>query len=103
MMQVHTEQTILHTEKCMAHIRGKDDIGDLQMILLHQQQLVCGAKDFLFQLPYSRYNYCEKNEVTFLWRELVALKIKLDIKRAWKPSLVPVSDIHLTLPTIDSR
>ena len=82
MMHVHTEQTILHTEKSMAHIRGKGVIGDLQMIHLNQQQLVCGAKDFLFQLPYSRYSYCEENEVTFLWKELVALKIKLDIKGA---------------------
>ena len=51
LMQAHTEQTILHTENFMAHIRGKDEIGDLQMILLNQQQLVCGAQDFLFQLP----------------------------------------------------
>ena len=58
-MNVHTEQLILHTEKFMAHIRGGDVIGDLQMILLNTQQLVSGAKDFMFQLPYDRYSYCE--------------------------------------------
>ena len=101
MMHVHTEQTILHTEKFMAHIRGKDEIGDLQMILLNQQQLVCGAKDFLFQLPYSRYSYCEDNEVTFLWKELAALKIKLDIKGAWKPSLAHPMDAFIMENFID--
>ena len=67
---VHTEQTIMHTEKFMAHIRGRDEIGDLQLILLNTQQLVSGAKDFLFQADYDRYSYCEHNEVTFLWKQL---------------------------------
>ena len=100
-MHVHTEQTILHTEKFMAYIRGKDEIGDLQMILLNQQQLVCGAKDFLFQLSYSRYSYCEENEVTFLWKELAALKIKLNIKGVWKPSLAHPMDAFIMEKFID--
>ena len=73
------------------------------MILLHQQQLVCGAKAFLFQLPYSRYSYCEENEVTFLWRELAALKIKLDIKGAWKLSLVHPKDTSIMEEFIGKR
>ena len=50
----------------MAHIRGGDEIGDLQMILLNTQQLVSGEKYFMFQLPYDRYSYCEDNEITFV-------------------------------------
>ena len=63
-------------------ISGGDEIGDLQMILLNKQQLVCGANDFIFQLPFNRYNYCEHNEVTFLWKELSDLEITLDIQGA---------------------
>ena len=84
---VNTEQLIIHTEKIMAHIRGGDKIGDLQLILLNKQQLVCGAKAFLFQIPHTRYNYCEDNEVTFLWKRLSALHINFDIRGAWKPTL----------------
>ena len=50
----------------MAHIRGGDETGDLQLILLNKQQLVCGAKDFLFHLLHDRYKYCEENKITFL-------------------------------------
>ena len=36
LMNIHTEQTVLHTEKFMAHIRGGDSIGNLQLILLNK-------------------------------------------------------------------
>ena len=65
------------------------------MILLNKQQLVCGAKDLFFQLPFLRYNYCERNEVPFLWKDLLAVKITLDIKGAWKPSLKNSKDEFL--------
>ena len=79
----------------MAHLRGGDDIGKLQLILLNKQQLVSGAKDFLFQLPASRYDYCERNEIIFLWKKLSALNIKLDIKGAWKPALKDSNDCFI--------
>ena len=91
----------MHTEKFMAHIRGRDEIGDLQLILLHKQQLVSGAKEFLFQAPYDRYSYCEHNEVTFLWQQLYSLHIKLDISRAWKPTLIHPMDVFLMEAFID--
>ena len=67
-MNIHTEQTIMHTEIFIARLRGEDEISTLQMILLNKQQLVTGAKDFLSQSPYSRYPYCELDDVTFLCR-----------------------------------
>ena len=87
-MNVRTEQTILHMEKIVAHMRGQDKIGTLQRILLNNLQLVIRSKDFLFQSPYSRYTYCEANDVTFLWKKMSALNIKLNIQGAWKQSLV---------------
>ena len=101
LMNPHTEQTILHTEKIMAHLRGGDDIGKLQLILLNKQQLVSGAKDFLFQLQASRYTYCEHNEIVFLWKKLSSLNIKLDIKGAWKPTLKDSNDCFLMEKFID--
>ena len=68
---------------------------DLQRILLNTQQLVSGAGDFLFQSPYTRYSYCEHNEVTFLWKELSVLQIKLDISEAWKPPLAHPMDAFI--------
>ena len=62
---------------------------------------MCGAKDFLFQLPYDRYSYCEDNEVTFLWKGLAALNIKMDIKGAWKPSLTHPMDSFLMEKFVD--
>ena len=91
----------MHIEKFMAHIRGRDEIGDLQLILLHKQQLVSGAKDFLFQVPYDRYSYCEHNEVTFLWKQLSSLNIKLDIRGAWKPTLTQPMEFFLMEAFID--
>ena len=85
-MNTHTEQTILHLETFMAHIRGGDDIGTLQRILLNKQQLVSGAEDFIFHTPFSRYQYCEHNEVTFLWDKLSSLGITVDIQGAWRPT-----------------
>ena len=81
-MNVHTEQTILHTENFVAHMRGQDDIGTLQRILLNTLQLVIGSKDYIFQSLHDRYTYCEANDVTFLWEKLSALHITLDIQRA---------------------
>ena len=91
----------MHAEKFMAHIRGGDEIGDLQLILLNKQQLVSGAKDFVFQLPYPRYSYCEKNEITFLWKQLSALNIKMDIRGAWKPILTQPQDVFIMEAFID--
>ena len=34
-MNVHKEQTILHTEIVVAHMRGEDEIGTLQRVLLN--------------------------------------------------------------------
>ena len=36
-MNVHKEQTIQNTENFIAHLRGQDDIGKLQRILLNKQ------------------------------------------------------------------
>ena len=36
-MNVRTEQTILHVEPFISHIRGGDEIGTLQRILLNKQ------------------------------------------------------------------
>ena len=36
LIHTHTEQTILHLETFMGHIRGEDDIGTLQRILLNK-------------------------------------------------------------------
>ena len=69
-MNVHTEQKILHTENFIAHLRGKVEIGTLHRIFLSTLQLAIGLKDFIFQSPYSRYPYCEANNVTFLWNVL---------------------------------
>ena len=66
LMNTHTEQTILHLETFMAHIRGEDDIGTLQQILLNKQQLLAGAQDYILRTSFDRYQYCEHNEVTFL-------------------------------------
>ena len=68
-------------------MRGVDDIGTIQQILLNKQQLVTGARDYIFQLPYSRYNYCEYNAVTFLWDKLPAHNIKLGIQGAWRSTV----------------
>ena len=86
LMNTHTEQTVLHLEIFMAHIRGGDDIGTLQRILLNKQQLVSGAEDFILHTSYSRYQYCEHNEVTFLWDKLSSLGITVDIQGAWRPT-----------------
>ena len=43
-MNVHTEQTILHTENFISHLRGEDEIDKLQRILLNTQQLVTVMK-----------------------------------------------------------
>ena len=91
----------MHVEKFMAHIRGGDEIGDLQLILLNKQQLVCGANAFLFKTPYTRYSYCEDNEVTFLWKQLSALHITFDIRGAWKPTLKNSQDMFLMEAFID--
>ena len=91
----------MHTEKFVAHIRGGDEIVDLQLILLNKQQLVSGTKYFVFQLPYPRYSYCEKKEITFLWKQLSALNIKIDIRGAWKPILTRPQDVFLMEAFID--
>ena len=81
-MNVHTKQTIICIENFVTHMKGEDEIGTLQRILLNTLQLVIGLKDFIFQSPYSRYPYCEANDVTFLWQKLSALQITLDIQEA---------------------
>ena len=100
-MNVHTKQTIIHTETFMTHLRGKDDIGTLQKILLNKMQLVAGAKDFIFQSDAKRYPYCEHNEVSFLWEQLSALNITLDIQGAWKPVLCNTNNVFLMEACID--
>ena len=79
LMNVHTEHNIIHAENVMAHLRGEDDIRTLQKKSLNKQQLVTGAHDFIFKLPYNRYSYCEHNAVSFLCSRLSVLKIQLDI------------------------
>ena len=79
-MKTHTEQKSIHLEAFMAHIRGDNDIGTLQRILLNKQQLVAGAQYYILRTPFSRYQYCENNEVTFLCDKISALNIKLDVQ-----------------------
>ena len=78
-MNIYTEQTIQHTEIYMAHLRVGDDIGTLQIILLNKQQLVIGAKYYIFQYSYFRYPYYEHNEVKFLWDRLFTINMQLDM------------------------
>ena len=85
----------------MAHIRGGDDIGNLQRILLNKQQLVSGAQDFILQTPFSRYQYCEHNEVTFLWDKLSSLGITVEIQGAWRPTKRHPQDAFLMESFID--
>ena len=101
LMNMHTEQTTLHLEIFIAHTRGGQDINTLQRILLNKQQLATGAKDYLFLLPYSRYSYSEHNEVTFLWRQLSALNIQLDIQGAWRPSIRYPQDVFIMEKFVD--
>ena len=100
-MNVHTEQTISHTENFVAHMCGQDAIGALQRILLNTLQLVIGSQDYIFQSVHARYPYCEANDVTFLWEKLSALNIKLDIQGAWKPSLAHDNDVFIMESFID--
>ena len=100
-MNVHTEQTILHTENFIAHLRGEDEIGTLKRIILNTLQLAVGLKDFIFQSSYSRYPYCEANDVTFLWKKLSALQITLDMQGVWKPLLVNQNDVFIMEAFID--
>ena len=79
LMNVHTEHNIIRAENVMAHLRGEDDIRTLQKNLLNKQQLVTGAHDFIFKLPYNRYSYCEHNAISFLCSRFSVLKIQLDI------------------------
>ena len=101
LMNIHTEQTIMHTETFLAHLRGEDDIGTLQRILLIKMQLVVGAKDFLFQSDANRYPYCKHNEVSFLLQQLSSLQITLDIQGAWKPALRDLKDMFIMEAFID--
>jgi len=94
-MNTHTEQIILHLETFMAHIRGEDDIGTLQRILLNKQQLVTGAEEYILQTPYAKYQYCEHNEVTFLWDQLSKLNIQVDVQGAWKPTKRHKNDVFI--------
>ena len=55
----------------------------------------------MFQADYDRYSYCKHNEVTFLWKQLSSLNIKLDIKGAWKPTLNQPMDVFLMEALID--
>ena len=94
-MNTHTEQIILHLETFMAHIRGEDDIGTLQRILLNKQQLVAGAEEYILQTSYAKYQYCEHNEVTFLWDQLSKLNIQVDVQGAWKPTKRHKNDVFI--------
>ena len=51
--KLYKEHTITHLEALSAHMRGHDDIGDLQQILMNMYQLVIGAYDTVFQLGSS--------------------------------------------------
>ena len=66
-MNVRTEQTILHVEPFILHIRGGDEIGKLQRILLKQQLATC-VQNYILQSRHSRYTYYDHNEIIFLWK-----------------------------------
>ena len=91
----------MHIETFMSHLRGEDDIGTLQRILLNKLQLVVVVKDFTFQSNSNRHPYCEHNEITFLWQQLSALKITLDIQVAGKPTLRDTNDKFIMEAFID--
>ena len=77
LMNAYIEQTILRNENFITHIRGADNIGTLQRILMNKQQVITGARGYIVMLPYIRYKYCKHNEVKFLWDQLSALNIKM--------------------------
>ena len=71
------------------------------MILSNIQQLVIGVRNFVSQSTYSRYSYCEDNEVIFLLEKLSELNIKLDIQGAWNPTIRPGKDLFIMEQFID--
>ena len=71
----------------MTHLRVNNEVGTPQRIRLNLQQLIVGANNTIFKLNYKRYIYYEHNKITYLWNKLSALRIKLDIQGAWRPTL----------------
>ena len=69
--------------------------------LLNKQQLITGAKDFIFQSPASRYLNSKHVEIKFLWQQLSALRITLIIHGAWKPTMCDTNTTFITDAFID--
>jgi hypothetical protein len=90
---LYTDQGYGQLKLLVAHLKMKDEIGDLILIAISHLQIHIGSATPFFALPYPAYNKWIPNSwLTSIWKHTHQLTIVVDVKKHWTLGLARQHD-----------
>jgi len=81
---LYTDQGYGQLKLLVAHLKMKDEIGDLILIAISHLQIHIGSATPFFALPYPAYNkWIPNNWLTSIWKHTHQLTIVVEVEKHW--------------------
>jgi hypothetical protein len=80
----------------IGHLGEQDKSGRLILLSMSYVQLIIGSGESFLHKPFPKYErWLDHNWLTSLWCFISKIKLKITVKRQWKPSLPRENDVFL--------
>jgi len=80
----------------LGHLGEQDESGRLILLSMSYVQLIIGSGESFLHKPFPKYErWLDHNWLTSLWCFISKIKLKITVKRQWKPSLPRENDVFL--------